>query len=161
MVWGLVMGMTESDEWAKTWKKPAPQQIRAMLTPVQFQVTQQNGTEPPFKNAYWDHFEPGIYVDVVTGEPLFSSRDKFESRCGWPAFSHAIRPLVTREDRSHGMLRTEVRSPSGSHLGHVFDDGPIDRGGQRYCINSAALRFIPYSNMAREGYAAYVDWVDP
>jgi len=130
----------------------------ARLSPEQRRVTQHNGTERPFENAFWDHDEPGIYVDIVSGEPLFSSLDKFESGCGWPSFT---KPLETenveeRVDTSHGMVRTEVRSShADSHLGHVFDDGPRDRGGLRYCINSAALRFIPLEGLEDQSYGEY------
>ncbi len=120
--------------------------LRDKLSKIQYDVTQKNKTEPPFNNAYWNHDKPGIYVDVVTGEPLFSSTDKFDSGCGWPSFTKPISPKVTtyKEDKSLGVLRTEVRSKVGdSHLGHVFDDGPEEQGGKRYCINSASLRFIP------------------
>jgi peptide-methionine (R)-S-oxide reductase len=128
------------------------------LTPEQFRVTQRNGTERPFENAFWDHNEPGIYVDVVSGEPLFSSLDKFDSHCGWPSFTKPVNPenVEERHDNSHGMARTEVRSSHGdSHLGHVFDDGPSDAGGLRYCINSASLRFIPFAELESEGYGEY------
>ena len=134
------------------------QEAIARLTPEQFRVTQQNATERPFQNAFWDHDEPGIYVDVVSGEPLFSSLDKFESGCGWPSFT---KPLETenveeRVDTSHAMVRTEVRSShADSHLGHVFDDGLRDKGGLRYCINSASLRFIPLDELESEGYGQY------
>ena len=130
--------------------------LRSRLTPMQYAVTRHAATEPPFRNDYWDNFEPGIYVDIITGEPLFSSADKFESGCGWPAFSRPISEDLISEhsDLSHGMQRTEVKaSGSDSHLGHVFPDGPSESGGLRYCINSAALRFIPRSRMAEEGYA--------
>jgi peptide-methionine (R)-S-oxide reductase len=130
----------------------------ARLTPEQFRVTQQNGTERPFENAFWDHDEPGIYVDIVSGEPLFSSLDKFDSHCGWPSFTKPVNPenVEERRDSSHGMTRTEVRSSHGdSHLGHVFDDGPQDAGGLRYCINSASLRFIPFDELESEGYGEY------
>jgi methionine-R-sulfoxide reductase len=129
------------------------------LSREQFQVTQQNGTERPFENAYWDHDEPGIYVDVVSGEPLFSSLDKFNSDCGWPSFTKPVDPenVEERSDNSHGMSRTEVRSSHGeSHLGHVFDDGPKNAGGLRYCINSASLRFIPVDELEDEGYGEYL-----
>jgi methionine-R-sulfoxide reductase len=128
------------------------------LSPEQFRVTQQSGTERPFENAYWDHDEPGIYVDIVSGEPLFSSLDKFASGCGWPSFTKPLEGenVEERADTSHGMIRTEVRSSNAdSHLGHVFDDGPRDKGGQRYCINSAALRFIPLEDLESEGYGEY------
>ena len=128
------------------------------LSPEQFRVTQQNGTERPFDNAFWDHDEPGIYVDVVSGEPLFSSLDKFRSGCGWPSFTQPLEGenVEERADTSHGMIRTEVRSSHAhSHLGHVFDDGPRDKGGLRYCINSAALRFIPLEELESEGYSEY------
>jgi peptide-methionine (R)-S-oxide reductase len=128
------------------------------LSPEQFRVTQQNGTERPFENAFWDHDDPGIYVDVVSGEPLFSSLDKFDSHCGWPSFTRPVSPenVEEKRDSSHGMSRTEVRSSHGdSHLGHVFDDGPQDAGGLRYCINSASLRFIPFAELESEGYGEY------
>ncbi len=129
--------------------------MRKSLTPMQFEVTQHSATEPPFQNQFYQTFTPGIYVDVTTGEPLFSSSDKFESGCGWPSFSKPIDPNVIREksDSTHGMMRTEVRSRAGNaHLGHVFEDGPEKLGGLRYCINSASLRFIPKEEMAKEGY---------
>ena len=133
------------------------------LTPEQYQVTQENGTEMPFSGEYNDHKEPGIYVDIVSGEPLFASSDKFESHCGWPSFTKPIEPANVAElrDTTHGMIRVEVRSKHGdSHLGHVFDDGPRDKGGLRYCINSASLRFIPRDRMEAEGYGAYLDQVE-
>ncbi len=134
----------------------------ARLTPEQYRVTQENGTERPFTGEYNDNKEPGLYVDVVSGEPLFASSDKFESGCGWPSFTKPIVPAHVAElrDTTHGMVRVEVRSAQGdSHLGHVFEDGPRDRGGLRYCINSASLRFIPRDRMAEEGYGAYLDQV--
>ena len=133
------------------------------LTPEQYRVTQQNATEAPGTGAYLDNKKPGIYVDIVSGEPLFASSDKFESGCGWPSFTKPIEPVNVKElrDTSHGMIRTEVRSAFGdSHLGHVFDDGPKDPGGLRYCINSASLRFIPRDRMEAEGYGAYLDQVE-
>jgi peptide-methionine (R)-S-oxide reductase len=135
----------------------------AKLTPEQFRVTQQNGTERPGTGAYLNNKEPGIYVDIVSGEPLFASSDKFESGCGWPSFTKPIESAHVNElqDTSHGMVRTEVRSAHGdSHLGHVFPDGPKDRGGLRYCINSASLRFVPRERMEAEGYGAYLDQVE-
>ena len=135
-------------------KAPETEELHA-LSKMQFDVTQNAATEPPFQNQYFDSFRSGIYVDITTGEPLFASSDKFESGCGWPSFSKPIDPNVVRqrEDRSHGMLRTEIRSRVGNaHLGHVFDDGPIESGGLRYCINSASLRFIPKEDMEQEGY---------
>jgi peptide-methionine (R)-S-oxide reductase len=128
------------------------------LTPEQYNVTQRNATEAPFGNQYFDHDEPGIYVDIVSGEPLFSSLDKFDSGCGWPSFTRPIDSDNINEnlDRSHGMVRTEVRSAhADSHLGHVFDDGPREAGGLRYCINSAALRFIPLEDLESEGFGEY------
>ncbi|MDX0712587.1 peptide-methionine (R)-S-oxide reductase MsrB [Sinorhizobium medicae] len=133
------------------------------LTPEQYRVTQENGTERPFTGEYNDNKRPGIYVDIVSGEPLFASSDKFESGCGWPSFTKPIVPANVNElrDSSHGMIRTEVRSAHGdSHLGHVFPDGPQDRGGLRYCINSAALRFIPREEMEAEGYGAFINQVE-
>jgi peptide-methionine (R)-S-oxide reductase len=135
----------------------------ARLTPEQYRVTQQSGTERPFTGEYNANKAPGIYVDVVSGEPLFASADKFESGCGWPSFTKPIEPahVVELRDSTHGMIRTEVRSAHGdSHLGHVFPDGPRDRGGLRYCINSASLRFIPREKMEEEGYGAYLDQVE-
>ena len=135
----------------------------AALTPEQRRVTQQNGTENPGTGEHLDNKEPGIYVDVVSGEPLFASSDKFESGCGWPSFTRPIEPAHINElrDVSHGMVRTEVRSVHGdSHLGHVFPDGPRDRGGLRYCINSASLRFIHRDDMEAAGYGEYLDQVE-
>jgi len=133
------------------------------LTPEQYRVTQQSATERPGTGAYLHNHEPGIYVDIVSGEPLFASADKFESGCGWPSFTKPIEPANVAElrDTTHGMIRTEVRSTHGdSHLGHVFDDGPRDRGGLRYCINSASLRFVALKDMEREGYGAYLGQVE-
>jgi peptide methionine sulfoxide reductase msrA/msrB len=143
---------------SKVYVKPSQNELRARLSPEAWHVTQESGTERPFTGEYWDSKEPGIYVDIVTGEPLFSSADKFDSGCGWPSFTKPLDAgaVTERKDNSHGMRRIEVRSRSGdSHLGHVFDDGPRDRGGLRYCINSAALRFIPYKDMDKEGYGQY------
>jgi peptide-methionine (R)-S-oxide reductase len=128
------------------------------LSPEQYRVTQQNGTEMPFQNDFWNNKEPGLYVDIVSGEPLFTSLNKFDSGCGWPSFTKPIEPdnVVENSDTSHGMVRTEVRSSHGdSHLGHVFDDGPRSAGGLRYCINSASLRFIPLDKLEAEGYGSY------
>lgn len=135
----------------------------AALTPEQFRVTQESGTERPFSGEYDDHYEPGIYVDIVSGEPLFASSAKFNAGCGWPSFSKPIVETNVNElrDMTHGMVRTEVRSTGGdSHLGHVFPDGPADMGGLRYCINSASLRFVPKEDMQAEGYGDYIDQVE-
>jgi len=128
------------------------------LSPEQYRVTQRGGTEQPFENAYWDNKQPGIYVDVVSGEPLFTSLDKFDSGCGWPSFTRPVETenVVEQQDSSHGMTRSEVRSTHGdSHLGHVFHDGPPEAGGLRYCINSASLRFVPLNQLESEGYGSY------
>ncbi|MBC7706945.1 MAG: peptide-methionine (R)-S-oxide reductase MsrB [Rhodoferax sp.] len=138
-------------------------QALAKLTPEQRRVTQQSGTEPARTGEYLDNHAPGIYVDVVSGEPLFASGDKFESGCGWPSFTKPIVPAYVNElrDTAHGMVRTEVRSKHGdSHLGHVFPDGPPDRGGLRYCINSASLRFVHRDGMQAEGYGEYLNQVE-
>ncbi|MEC5398915.1 peptide-methionine (R)-S-oxide reductase MsrB [Uliginosibacterium sp. H1] len=135
----------------------------ARLTPEQFRVTQQNGTEYPGTGEYLHNKQPGIYVDIVSGEPLFASSDKYESGCGWPSFVKPLEPANVAElrDTTHGMVRTEVRSANGdSHLGHVFEDGPRDRGGLRYCINSASLRFVHRDDMATQGYGDYLDQVE-
>jgi len=133
-------------------------QAVAKLSPLQYRVTQEAATEPPFDNEFWDHHEAGLYVDVVSGEALFASTTKFDSGCGWPSFTAPLEPanIVENSDVSFGMRRTEVRSATGdSHLGHVFTDGPVDAGGLRYCINSAALRFVPYDELEAQGYGQY------
>jgi peptide methionine sulfoxide reductase msrA/msrB len=141
-------------------QKPPVDELKQRLTPEQFRVTQQCGTEPPFQNAYWDNKKPGIYVDVVSGEPLFSSLDKFDSGTGWPSFTRPITDaaVTEKQDHGHGMVRTETRSREGaSHLGHVFPDGPKSAGGRRYCINSAALKFIPVEEMEAAGYGKFLE----
>jgi peptide methionine sulfoxide reductase msrA/msrB len=142
----------------KNYKKPSQVELKQKLTPLQFQVTQEASTEPPFKNEFWNDHREGLYVDIVSGEPLFSSHDKFDSSCGWPSFSKPLTgaEIVEKRDASHGMTRMEVRSKGAdSHLGHVFDDGPKPTG-LRYCINSAALRFIPVEDLEKEGFGAYL-----
>ena len=140
-------------------KKPSTAELKQKLTPEQFAVTQQSATEPAFHNEFWDNHKAGIYVDVVSGKPLFSSLDKFDSGCGWPSFSVPLNKtdVLEHTDNSFGMSRTEVRSKDAdSHLGHVFDDGPADKGGLRYCINSASLKFIPVEEMEKAGYGRYL-----
>ena len=151
--------MTTPSSNNQTSTKPSSDELKKKLTPEQYHVTQLCGTEPPFRNAYWNEHRPGIYVDVVSGEPLFSSLDKFDSGSGWPSFTKPIdkQNVAEKSDRAFGMERTEVRSgKSDSHLGHVFDDGPSDKGGMRYCINSASLRFVPVEKLKEEGYGQYL-----
>jgi peptide methionine sulfoxide reductase msrA/msrB len=140
-------------------KKPSPTELKQKLTPMQYHVTQEAGTEPPFRNEYWNEHREGIYVDIVSGKPLFTSKDKFDSGCGWPSFTKPLagQDVIEKKDSTLGMVRTEVRSKDAdSHLGHVFDDGPQDRGGLRYCINSASLRFVPVDDLEKEGLGSFL-----
>lgn len=148
---------------AAKYSKPDEKTLKEKLTTQEYEVTQFDRTDPPFKNKYWDNFEPGLYVDIVTGEPLFFSKDKFDSGCGWPSFSKPVNKEVVNynEDNSFNMRRIEVRSRVGdSHLGHVFGDGPKELGGLRFCINSSSVRFIPKAKMDEEGYGDLVEFVD-
>lgn len=156
------MAKKANREEEKTYKKLDDETLKKLLTPEQYAVTRLNATERAFQNEYWNEKRKGIYVDITTGEPLFVSTDKFDSGCGWPSFSKPIskKLIVEKKDTSHGMIRTEVRSKTGdSHLGHVFEDGPTDKGGLRYCINSASLKFIPLEEMKKAGYGKYIKLV--
>ena len=162
-LWGQNATPAPTSTPAKGWNvdtfhRPSDKELKQKLTPEQYQVTQHEGTEPPFRNAYWDNHEAGIYVDIVSGEPLFSSLDKYDSGTGWPSFTKPLEPdnIHTKTDRHLFVARTEVRSAhADSHLGHVFDDGPKPTG-LRYCMNSASLRFIPVSKLVEEGYGQYL-----
>lgn len=143
----------------KKYIKPSKDEIREKLSDLEYKVTQEDATERPFTHEYNDNYEEGIYVDIVSGEPLFSSKDKYDAGCGWPSFTKPLEKdhIVEKMDKSHGMIRTEVRSSHGdSHLGHVFPDGPRDKGGLRYCINGASLRFIKKEDLEKEGYGEYL-----
>ena len=164
ILFGYAQGQKQEAEKMNRIKPvPSDAELQQNLTKDQYKVTRQCGTETPFHNAYWDNHEPGIYVDIITGEPLFSSLDKFDSGTGWPSFSKPIKPdtVTEKRDTSYGMQRTEVRGKSSdSHLGHVFDDGPSPTG-QRFCVNSAALRFVPVGKLKEEGYGEYLSRFQP
>lgn len=159
VIFFLNRAVAQKNETASAQTTGEDAELRKRLTKEQYYVTKQNGTEPPFRNEYWDNKRAGIYVDVISGEPLFSSLDKFDSGTGWPSFTKPLarENVVEKNDASHGMVRIEVRSKtSDSHLGHLFDDGPRDKGGMRYCMNSAAMRFIPVEKLKEEGYERFL-----